>query len=123
MKLAELSRLEKLARSRAYRLKLMGASGITYLPGLDERGVTFDRAQSLLARVNAIAHLGYFADPVIVGPDLMPIGTTPPPAPTTTPPPSTSRIASLAAAEGIDMSLLVNPDALEGAFGDISIIR
>lgn len=122
MKLSDLTKLEKLARSRHWRVRVSSTTGIDYLPGLDSPGVSQAVASKLVARIKAIEHLGVCADPVIVGPDLIPLGVAPTPAPLPSAP-KPSRLSSLAAAEGIDMELLVNPDALDSAFGDISVIR
>ena len=66
MKLSDLTKLEKLARSRNWRVRVSSTTGIDYLPGLDSPGVSQAVAAKLVARIKAIEHLGVCADPVIV---------------------------------------------------------
>ena len=123
MKLSDLTKLEKLARSRNWRVRISSTTGIDYLPDLGSPGVSQAVASKLAARVKAIEHLGVYADPVVVGPDLAPIGLSQPIQAPVSEPPIPSRLQSLAASEGIDLDLLVNPDALVAAMSDTTIIR
>jgi hypothetical protein len=70
-------------------------------------------------RLEALAHVYGFKNIAVVDEALKPVFAphepyTPPPPP---PAPTQSRLHRLAAAEGIDLDLLVNPDALEPLMG------
>lgn len=129
MKLTDLEALEKLQRSRSFRVRFFRDGTEDHLPQADGPGVSLDRACKLADRLHAVSVLGHVTMVAVIGPDMRPVfaaSAVPAMRPMTpeAPPMRVSRRAfALAESEGIDLDLLVNPDALETVLTDAILVR
>jgi hypothetical protein len=119
MDLKTLSALESRAKRALWRVSFVGPEGPDTCPTLGQPGLSLERACAVADRLEALAHVYGFKNIAVVDEALKPVFAphepyTPPPPP---PAPTQSRLHRLAAAEGIDLDLLVNPDALEPLMG------
>ena len=127
MDLKTLSALESRAKRALWRVSFVGPEGPDTCPTLGQPGLSLECACALADRLEALAHVYGFKNIAVVDEALKPVFAphepyTPPPPPPA-PTPAQSRLHRLAAAEGIDLDLLVNPDALEPAFADPITIK
>lgn len=127
MDLKTLSALEARAKRALWRVSFVGPEGPDTCPTLGQPGLSLERACAVADRLEALAHVYGFKNIAVVDEALKPVFAphepyTPPPPPPA-PTPAQSRLHRLAAAEGIDLDLLVNPDALEPAFADPITIK
>jgi len=130
MKLSDLEALEKLQRSRSFRVRFFRNGIEDHLPPIDAAGVSLDRACKLADRLQAVSSVGRVTMVAVIGPDMRPVfAASPVPTITTpyapeVPPMRVSRRAfALAESEGIDLDILVNPDALETVLSETVLIR
>lgn len=130
MKLTDLEALEKMQRSRSFRVRFFRDGTEDHLPPADGPGVSLDRACKLADRLHAVSVLGRVTMVAVIGPDMRPVfsasavPTIPTPYAPEVPPMRVSRRAfALAESEGIDLDLLVNPDALETVLTDSILVR
>ena len=127
MDLKTLSALEARAKRALWRVSFVGPEGPDTCPTLGQPGLSLERACAVADRLEALANVYGFKNIAVVDEALKPVFAphepyTPPPPPPA-PTPAQSRLHRLAAAEGIDLDLLVNPDALEPAFADPITIK
>lgn len=127
MDLKTLASLEARAKRALWRVSFVGPDGPDTCPTLGSPGVSLERACAIADRLEALAPVYGFKTIAVVDEALKPVFAphepyTPPP-PVTPPPAPMSRLHRLAAAEGIDLDLLVNPDALEPMLADTITIK
>ena len=126
MDLKTLASLEAKAKRALWRVSFASPEGPDTCPTLGQPGLSLERACTVADRLEALAPVYGFKNIAVVDEALKPVFaphepyTPPPPAPAPAP---ISRLHRLAAAEGIDLDLLVNPDALEPAFADTITIK
>lgn len=125
MKLSQLSALEAKSKRSLWRVTFSSPTGPDACPTIGQAGVSLDKACEIADRLEALSALYGFSSIAVVDETLRPVFAphephTPPPPP---PPPPPSRIHRLAAAEGIDLDLLVNPDALDAMLADTITIK
>ena len=129
MKLTDLEALEKLQRSRSFRVRFFRDGTEDHLPQADGPGVSLDRACKLADRLHAVSVLGRVTMVAVIGPDMRPVfaASAVPTIPTMTPEAPPMRVSrrafALAESEGIDLDILVNPDALETVLTDAILVR
>lgn len=129
MKLTDLEALEKLQRSRSFRVRFFRDGTEDHLPQADGPGVSLDRACKLADRLHAVSVLGHVTMVAVIGPDMRPVfaASAVPTIPTMTPEAPPMRVSrrafALAESEGIDLDILVNPDALETVLTDAILVR
>ena len=129
MKLTDLEALEKLQRSRSFRVRFFRDGTEDHLPQADGPGVSLDRACKLADRLHAVSVLGHVTMVAVIGPDMRPVfaASAVPTRPTMTPEAPPMRVSrrafALAESEGIDLDILVNPDALETVLTDAILVR
>lgn len=132
MKLTDLEALEKLQRSRSFRVRFFRDGTEDHLPPSDGPGVSLERACKLADRLHAVSVLGHVTMVAVIGPDMRPvfaanpvptIPTIPPMTPEAPPMRVSRRAFALAESEGIDLDILVNPDALETVLTDAILVR
>jgi len=130
MKLSDLEGLEKLQRSRSFRVRFFRDGIEDHLPQADMPGASLDRACKLADRLQAVSSVGHVTMVAVIGPDMRPVFTAGPVPPMSTPsapevPPMrvSRRAFALAESEGIDLDILVNPDALETVLPETVLIR
>lgn len=129
MKLTDLEALEKLQRSRSFRVRFFRDGTEDHLPQADGPGVSLDRACKLADRLHAVSVLGHVTMVAVIGPDMRPVFAAsavpaiPPMIPEVPPMRVSRRAFALAESEGIDLDLLVNPDALETVLTDAILVR
>lgn len=118
MDLKTLAALEARAKRALWRVSFVAPEGPDTCPTLGQPGLSLERACAVADRLEALAPVYGFKNIAVVDETLKPVFA--PHEPYTPPPPAPapmSRLHRLAAAEGIDLDLLVNPDALEPLMG------
>lgn len=133
MDLKALTALESRAKRALWRVSFVGPEGPDTCPTLGQPGLSLERACTVADRLEALAPVYGFKAIAVVDEALRPVFAphepyTPPAphmphVPHTPTPPKTSRLQKLAASEGIDLDLLVNPEALEESMSDPITIR
>lgn len=115
-----LSALEREARGKSWRVSFLRNGVPDALP--ESGGYPLRIARAKEKRIKAIAAALGITDIVVVS-TLVPKPPLALVAPEAPAPRHKSRLRSLAESEGIDLDLLVNPDALESLSQEITVIR
>lgn len=110
-----LSDLEREARGKSWRVSFLRNGIADMMP--ESGGILLRAARAKEKRIRAIAVALGITNIMVVSTLSGPVPGVPPPIR------HKSRLRSIAENEGIDLDILVNPEALEGLVSDIVVIR